>query len=270
MLSGVSQTALITLRARVEEHERSDRVFADPVAAKWWSHVTWPKELDRWSAKTRYVLAFRADDIDRLLAHCLHRSPSSAVIELGAGLSTRRHRLSLGSGTRWVDVDLPEVVALRRSFGETGEHLDSSVLDYSWMDRLALKGPAVFIAEGLLYYLPRVQVDSLFEELRRRYPGSAIIFDLVGSNDYATMLDSSSAVGSPIAWALESDYGRVLEQFGLETIDGLDPDALSDAALMRYWDRFDAQMQGAIYFVMSSELLRRGRSGTVLGELKPL
>lgn len=270
MLSGVSKTALLTLRARAEEHARSDRVFSDLLAAEWFANSTWPKDLDRWSDKARYALAFRADDIDHLVAHCLNDRPC-AVIELGCGLSTRRHRLADRSGTpftRWIDLDLPEVIAQRRAWGESGEAIASSVLDLAWMDRLELQEPAIFIAEGLLYYLPRDQVDRLFLELRARFPGSAIIFDVVGANDFPTMLESSSAVGSPITWKLEN-YDRILEDFGLSVIDGLDADTLSDAALMRYWDRFDPQMQGAIYFVMSSELLRRGRSGTVLGRLTP-
>jgi O-methyltransferase involved in polyketide biosynthesis len=270
MLPGVSKTAILTLRARADEHLRADRVFEDPLAVEWWTRVSWPPELDRWyQPQARDALAFRADDIDRILAQYFSIEEPSTVIELGCGLSTRRSRLAGLPIQRWVDLDLPEVVALRRAWGIDSEQIASSVLDHAWMDRLGRSAPDrhLFIAEGLFYYLPRAEVDALFLELRRRFPGSAIIFDVVGINDYATLLENTKSAGTPIVWKLENDYANVLAEFGLSVIDALDPDRLMDEALMRYWDRFDAKLQGAIYFVMSSDLLRRGRSGTVLGRL---
>jgi O-methyltransferase involved in polyketide biosynthesis len=269
MLSGVSKTAILTLRARAEEHGRSDRVLVDPLAAEWIDRIDWPPELNCWwsSARDHSGIAFRADDIDRLTARFLAADSSYSVVELGCGLSTRRDRLSGHSFGSWIEVDLPEVIEVRRSLGAAGEQIAASVLDRSWMDRLPGRPSGhLFIAEGLLYYLRRADVDALIGELRRRFSGSAIIFDLVGANEYPTLLDNTAAAGVPIGWKLD-DFSEVLAQFGLSTIDGLEPDRLMDEALKRYWHRLTPQEQGAMYYMMSSEVLRRGRSGTVCGRL---
>lgn len=275
MLNGVSKTAILTLRARAEEHLRQDRVFSDSTAEDWFSRVSWPAELDCWyGPDAQYALAFRADDIDRIL--CRYAADLSAihVTELGCGLSTRRNRLSALRVQHWVDVDLPEVVALRRSWGAGGtdhDHIAASVLDHTWMDQIHGDPSAhAFIAEGLLYYLPRPQVDALFAELRRRFPGSVIILDVLGANDYPILLANTKAVQTPIQWMFEGDFDNVLSDFGLAVVSGFEPNRLMEESLKRYWPRFDMKMRGLIFMAMNSKAIWARRSGTVIGRLAPL
>lgn len=272
MLPGVSMTAILTLRARAEEHLREDRVFEDPVGAEWWSRASWPPELDGWYGDdVQMALALRADDIDHIAARYLSAAAPRSVVELGAGLSTRRDRRPEFSALVWTDVDLPEVVALRESWGAGGpghRHLACSVLDRSWMTALAAtEGPHLFIAEGLFYYLPREEVDRLLRDLAARFPGSAIIFDLVGATDYPKLLENTLRVGSPIQWKLETDFERVLEDFGLSPVPEFEPTRLALMGVERYWRRFDVKTRGMIYLAMGSPLFMAGRSGTVLGTL---
>jgi len=270
VLSGVSKTAILTIRARADEHARDDGVFDDPVAADWWSRLSWPPDLDEWYADdAQGNLAFRAHDIDLIVCEYASTRPAISVIELGCGLSTRRERLQDLASTRWVDVDLPEVAELRKKWGASGQQVGCSVLDHSWMDHVA-GDPAnhIFIAEGLLYYLPRAGVDALLAELERRFAGSAFIMDVIGKNDHAKLLENTARVGSPIQWCHEGDFEQVLETFGLGSIEGLEPAALNEAALTRYWDRFSKRLQVAIYWAMNAEDFRGGRSGTVIGRLK--
>lgn len=272
MLPGVSKTAILTLRARVDEHARPDRIFADPLAATWWAQVTWPPELDRWyGPDAQAALAFRAHDIDHILRRFAGGVSSLAVVELGAGLSTRRDRLcDLPGLTAWYDLDLPEVSALRQSWGAPGEQLAASVLDHRWMDRLEGDPSAFFfIAEGLLYYLPRAEVDALFLELGRRFPGSVVLLDVVGANDAPKLRANGEAVGAPIQWTYAGDFASALETFGLSPVPEFELDRLMLDALDRYWSRIDEKTRGLIYFAMHNELIWARRSGMVLGRLPP-
>ena len=271
-LPSVSETALLTLRARAEEHDRNDRLFADPVAADWIRRVEWPSRLNRWWLSTNdgRGLAFRADNIDHIVAQYHGRVSSLSVIELGCGLSTRQSRLSHLSFANWTDVDLPAMVELRRSLGATGEHTAASVMDFSWMDQVRGEpSQQLFVAEGLLYYLQRAETDALFVELRRRFPGAAIVFDVVGANDFATLRENTASAGAPIVWHLEGDYRDALTTFGLSVIGDHDPDRVMQDAMGRYWHRLTAAERVASYFVMNSAELKRGLSGTVLGRFDP-
>jgi O-methyltransferase involved in polyketide biosynthesis len=231
--------------------------------------VTWPPELDAWyGPHAQWPLAFRADDIDQIVRRCASTFTMNTIVELGCGLSTRRERLANLDLSAWFDLDLPPVSALRREWGAGGTQLAGSVLDEAWMDQLT-GDPAshIFIAEGLLYYLPRESVDRLLKTLRLRFAGSLILIDVLGANDYPKLLENTRTVGAPIAWKLESDFDRVLDDFGLGEVEGFEPDRLLEDATARYWHRFDAKMRGLIYFGMNNELFRKGRSGNVLGRL---
>lgn len=270
MLPGVSKTAIVTLRARVEEHARADGILVDPLAAEWWTHVTWDPELDGWKGQ-RSLIAMRADDIDRVVAAYAAERAVHSVVELGAGLSTRHARLAALPHQHWLDVDLPEVVSLRRVWGVTHAQLACSVLDHTWMDHVP--GPPdahVFILEGLLYYLPRAEVDALFLALRRRFAGSVIVMDVLGQGDYPQLLANTTAVGTPIAWAFEGPYDEVLPRFGLDVVPGLEPERTYQAMLARYWQRLDAKIRGALVIAQGLRAVWQARSGVVLGRLPPV
>ncbi|MQA97206.1 MAG: hypothetical protein GEV11_22140 [Streptosporangiales bacterium] len=76
------------------------------------------------------------------------------VLHLGCGLDARAERVGADRG-RWYDLDLPEVIDLRRRFlTETPGRrmIAASVTDHAWMDVVDGTGPAMIVAEGLLMY----------------------------------------------------------------------------------------------------------------------
>jgi O-methyltransferase involved in polyketide biosynthesis len=270
MLAGVSKTAILTLRARVEEQHREDRTFEDPQALAWWSHVAWPPELDRWYGEdTQRSLALRAADIDHIVRRYAEAAGSLAVTELGCGFSTRRTRLAELPLTAWFDVDLPPVAELRRAWGAGGVQLGASVLDLdAWLEPVAAApGAHLIIAEGLLYYLPRADVTRLMRALAQRLPGAAFLMDVVGRNDAPVLAHRAEAVGSPIAWTFTGDYDDVLAHFELGEVPRFEPDRLMQDMLTRYWARLDRKTRGLVYFAMHQPLVWSGRSGMVLGRL---
>ncbi len=61
--------------------------------------------------------------------------------------------LPAAEGVRWFDVDLPQVIALRRqlhSESETYRLVGSSVTDPGWLNEFPTDGPVLIVAEGLL------------------------------------------------------------------------------------------------------------------------
>ncbi len=273
MLPGVSKTAILTLRARAEEHQREDRLLEDPVAVEWLTKVEWPAELDPWfTSNVQQSTAWRANDLDHIVRRYLQANPGCAVVELGCGLSTRSQRLALDV-PHWVDIDLQEVIDLRRSWGVGGAShalIASSVLDHAWMDQLP-QHPAeshIFIAEGLLYYLPKAEVDALILALAERFAGSVLLQDVMGAVQYPTLLELSTKAGAPIAWKLEYPLTQALEAFGLEEVEGYSPEALAEESLKRCWDRLDKKSQGLLYLAMQMGGFFERKSGNVLGRLK--
>jgi O-methyltransferase involved in polyketide biosynthesis len=102
-------------------------------------------------------------------------------VELGCGLSSRFSRIDNGT-VEWYDLDLPEVIAIRKQFfQETPRNhmIASSVLDFRWMEQLATtKKNILFVAEGLLMYLHEDDVKSLILKMQQQFPGCELICEV--------------------------------------------------------------------------------------------
>ncbi|WP_457090373.1 class I SAM-dependent methyltransferase [Microvirga sp. P5_D2] len=168
-LDCVEQTLLIPLAARALARRLfPDQGFADPaaeaIAARLTCDLT-PFEADRdmlWGLIERSLI------LDQLLRDFLNHHPDAQVLSLGSGLSTQFERLDNGR-LHWVDVDLPEVMELRRILfppHARRQLVSASVTEAGWTSRLSdLRGPTFVVAEGLLMYLEPAQVLELARDL---------------------------------------------------------------------------------------------------------
>lgn len=180
-LTGVSETALLTLNARANEARRPDRIIDDPTA------VALADSIDFDFAKfgtTRQDIAVRALAFDTEALRFLRRHPTGTVVALAEGMQTSFWRLSESVEDpqfRWLTVDLPPIIEIRERLLPAEQRVSvcaQSALDYSWMDQVD-PGDGVFItAEGLLMYLQPEESLGLIAECARRFPGGRMIFDL--------------------------------------------------------------------------------------------
>ncbi len=179
-LGCVEQTLLIPLAARVLARRLfPNQGFADPaaegIAARLACDLT-PFEADRDMLRG---LIERSLVLDQLLRDFLNRHPDAQVLSLGSGLSTQFERVDNGR-LRWVDVDLPEVVDLRRTLfppHPRRQLVSASVTEAGWTSVLGdLDGPTFVVAEGLLMYLERAQVLQLARDLAAVQKGAPAEF----------------------------------------------------------------------------------------------
>jgi O-methyltransferase involved in polyketide biosynthesis len=182
VLSGVSETALLTLQVRASEARRPDAIIDDPMA------VTLVDQIDYDFAKFGYArrqdMAIRALAFDDATRTYLRDHPAATVVALAEGLQTSFWRLSTG-GTggkfRWLTVDLPPIVELRNKLLPQSDRVEvaaQSALDYGWMDRVDPTDGVFITAEGLLMYLQPTEAMALITECAKRFPGGAMMFDL--------------------------------------------------------------------------------------------
>lgn len=83
-------------------------------------------------------------------------------------------------GVRWFDVDLPEVVELRRElYAESDRYrmIAASVTAQEWLDEIPADRPVLIIAEGLLMYLREREVAQLLRRLTGRFSSGELVFD---------------------------------------------------------------------------------------------
>lgn len=125
--------------------------------------------------------AVRVATFDRAVRRFLRSHPAGQVVALGEGLETQFWRVDNGQA-RWLTVDLPETMELRRQLLPDGPRQMSqpgSALDLSWIDRLNLAEPILVTAQGLLPYFEREQVHGLIAGIAERLPGAVLVVDVV-------------------------------------------------------------------------------------------
>lgn len=220
-LRGVAETLLIPLYVRALETQRPDALLNDEKAVQ--LVARWDAEFERirqikMDSNDRVALVLRNREFDRSTRDFLERHPESVVVHIGCGLDSRFDRVDNGQ-VEWYDLDLPEVIALRRELiGDQGPRyhlLSSSAFDRRWLDAVRIHGPRpfLFLAEGVFMYFEEAKIRSLVLTLRRYFGGAELIFDafspfLVWMNNLRFMV-SRSRLSSRYRWGLK--HGKNLE-----------------------------------------------------------
>lgn len=195
-LTQVSRTAILTLIARVVAAEKRPAVFDDPMAVFCLEGVARNATTEEraWIADRKWFYAHlsahdaiagakRARVFDAAANRFIARHPGCAVVNLGCGFDTRYWRIA-HEHCRYVEVDLPEVAGLKQQIlGERLRYdlLGYSLLDTAWLDRVSAGGQErfIFLAEGVLMFLPKPELIALFRRLAERVEDSQFVFDVV-------------------------------------------------------------------------------------------
>lgn len=183
-LTGVPETLLIPLWARAYETGLPKPIVRDEKAIEMVSRIDYDFGKFEKVWMSQVGVAIRTEILDEQAAAFIAAHPNALVVNLGAGLCTRFSRVGDGCAT-WYELDLPEVVTLRKKFfDETDRHrlLTGSVTDLGWMDQIPRgeNQPLLFIGEGLFMYFDEATVKRIFVELARRFPGAELLFEMLG------------------------------------------------------------------------------------------
>lgn len=188
-IRNVSDTAAWVAVYRALESERPDALFHDPHARQM-SGARGQEIVDAlpFGRSMGWSIVVRTAVMDALILRCIDQG-ARTVLNLGAGLDTRAFRLPLPAGLRWLDVDMPGVIAQRREgLGAAvpvcaHQHLAADLSDAAARSRVmaeaAEDGPLLVVTEGLLIYLAPDQVSALATQLRVEARAQWWVADLI-------------------------------------------------------------------------------------------
>jgi O-methyltransferase involved in polyketide biosynthesis len=182
LLTGVSETALLTLQVRANEARRPDSIIDDPMAVELVDSIAF--DFAKFGFSRRQDMALRALAFDGATRRYLLDHPAATVVALAEGLQTSFYRIEASGVSdefRWLTVDLAPMTELRTKLLPPSDRVTvcaQSALDYGWMDRVDDANGVFITAEGLLMYLQPTEAMGLITECARRFPGGQMMFDL--------------------------------------------------------------------------------------------
>jgi methyltransferase (TIGR00027 family) len=243
--AGVGLTALLVAAARAIETHRPDSLAQDvhaehfvraaPRCARWPVRIEQVPDGDGnplWGRFARYF-GLRTRVLDDFVLRSV-RAGGRQVVLLGAGLDTRAYRLPLPPGCVVYEVDRAGVLAFKHrvitdlTATPAAERVAVPVdLRDDWVTALTGAGfdpaaPSVWLAEGLLFYLPSPAEAYLIDTVDRLTAGgSALAFEAKLEKDLTAYHDSAI-------------YTATREQIGIDLLHLFDkgprPDSAGDLA----------------------------------------
>jgi len=179
-IENVFDTAFWVAFYRSIESKRKDALFQDPLAelllganGKEISHSM--KTFERYAY---WSVTIRTPLIDKYILKYLNQGYKT-VINLGAGLDTRPYRLSIPEETQWIEVDFPEVIALKNeklkdekpncNLERIGLNISNEIDRKVLFDELNRRiGPAIVLMEGVIPYLTESAVNSVANAIKEQ------------------------------------------------------------------------------------------------------
>ena len=237
--SGVWATAVGVARVRALETERENALFRDPLAQAFaTAGGLWPSSPplpdDEAARRRRLAVSFSIVIRTKFLDDLLRQASASGVrqvVLLGAGMDSRAFRMDWPEGTRLFEVDTAapldfkaSVLRQERAVARCERITVAVDLREDWPGALAAAGhdpavPTVWIAEGLLIYLPEDAVQSLLERVGVLSAAGSRMGLTLGSRGVVERFRQDAAPGSAASmWVSEMPEDTVgwLEGLGWE------------------------------------------------------
>lgn len=242
-MEAVSQTARWTAAARALESEREDALFTDEHAREL-AGDTGFELLQRYSgAGTASFIAIRT----RYMDDAIRRAAPNVrqVVFVAAGMDTRVLRLPWPDDVEIYELDRPALLEVKGQLLEGARSRPVPVdLAGEWTKPLCDAGfrrdqPTLWVAEGLLFFLPEDAVRALLRDLAGlSAPGSVLVSDMTSSaalkNPFAaSFLKALAEDGAPWRFGTDDPEG-LLASCGWQVEDLRQPG--EDGANFGRWD----------------------------------
>jgi O-methyltransferase involved in polyketide biosynthesis len=181
-LGNVQKTLFLPMWGRAFESKKANPLLIDKTALEIIEKVDYDFSIatQNLSELTQLAWILRSLAVDETIKKFLGKYPKATIVNIGCGLDTTFDRIDNGSLT-WYDLDLPDVIALRKNFIQESERrkfISCSFLDQGWLKEITIVENVLFIAAGVFYYFEGDQVKDFLIRLADSFPGSEIFFDV--------------------------------------------------------------------------------------------
>lgn len=231
--TGVQETLLATLYSRWYDFQSPHRILDDKHALDIVDQLDYDFAKLRMRPATCASLCLRARTFDRWTSDFLdaHGDQEITVLHLATGFDTRALRLQdkCGSNVHWIDLDVPDVVEVRRRLIPEPdlpggyELVAANVTDNDWLAGLPADHPTVVVFEGLSCYLKPDEMRSLVERLTAHFGAGQLLFDVVAwvVISCQRLMSITRTTGAVLSWGTDDPHELETWHEGLKLKDDI-------------------------------------------------
>ncbi len=184
-LGSVQKTLFLPVIARALESKKPKPMLIDTVATEIVEKVDYDftRLISSTVELTRIAWIVRDACFVRLIKDFIRRYPKATIVNIGCGLDTMYERINSGS-ILWYDVDLPDVIELRKLFmneTENRKFIAGSFLYNNWYTKIECPEHILFVAGGVYYYYDQKVIRSFLTKLCHLFPTSELLFDVTSA-----------------------------------------------------------------------------------------
>lgn len=186
-LEGLCKTQIIPLWVRWKDNYKPQPILKD----------IFSKEIFESSNLSKYIFSginkkvayytylgiiIRELIIDDFLTKIFSDKSNTTVVNLACGLDARHLRLV--GYKKWIDIDLPHTIGLKRQFfyeDSSYRMIGMDLFNSNWMKEISENNNVILLCEGTLMYFKEKKIKKFFKDLNYFLPQSEMIFEIMGS-----------------------------------------------------------------------------------------
>ena len=252
-LGNIQKTLLFPLWGRANETKREKPFLKDNTAVEIINNIdfdftTFENKINK---LTEFTWIARSLNIDSTISHYLFIHPDATIVNIGCGLDTTFDRVDNGL-LKWYDLDLPDVMMLRKEFIHDGgrrKSITCSFLDDSWFDQIKGSKNILFIAAGVFYYIEENEIRKFLIKLADNFPESELFFDAASKR------------------GLKAANERVIKEVGMDENSMLKW-GVDSTKVIQSWDRrIQVLNEYPIFKKVRNKLHLKGRLATLMSDV---
>jgi len=219
-LGQIQKTLFMPVWARAVETKKQKPILTDNVAVQIINKIDFDFSQMTSNLKEINQIAWiaRSKRFDIIINNFLKDNPNGTIINIGCGLDTTYERIN-NQSVIWYDLDLPDVIELRRKFlmeSDRRKFIASSFLDTDWLNKISRDNKIMFISTGVFVYFEESVIKDFLIRIADIFPEAELFFDV------------TSPKGMQIA-------NQVIKESGLDSSSYFKW-GLNDKSIIKTWD----------------------------------
>ncbi len=178
----VEETLLLPLWGRAHETRQDKPRLVDYKAVEIIDRIDYDfATIEKTQSMSQHGWVARSLHTDKLASAFIERYPEASIVNIGCGLDTTFSRIDNGR-IMFYELDLPEVIALRKNFIDESERhksIASSFLDTAWFTDINTDNGLLFLAGGVFCYFTEEQIKDFFIKLADTFKECELYFDVL-------------------------------------------------------------------------------------------